>query len=196
MQCVWGYRLVRLCLAVILFGLSGWWFADFWIDDHSELGLIGLVTFVALLSFAPSVRVWRSIVTAVCLFLLCGLSIIAAIIGAYGMQKLGTGPWLSEAAPLSMAGMMGGMAILLVCSINHPTLRRGIHFGAVALMGSLAALLFVRWLHLFREADSSVNGAAVALRWAFATWQCAIGSYVFLVRGAPTPMSSRVSGAS
>ncbi len=87
------------------------------------------------------------------MIVVCGLSIVAAIIGAYEMQRLGSGHLLAQAAPICVAGMIGGIGVLLVCSMNHPMLRRGIHLLAVASIGSLAALLFVRWIHLFREVE-------------------------------------------
>ena len=84
--------------------------------------------------------------------------------------------------PMGLAGLLGGWGITMAIGISHRHLLSGWRLTGAAVTGFLAALTFGPWLESFTLRINTVPDSLQPkrLKFAFAIWQAAVGTYIYL----------------
>jgi len=183
-------RLLRLASAVavlLVFAACGAWSSQFYTDRGTRAILVGVP--FALLCGLLFVR------SSLAVLILPGIVCLWPAVRFAGMLISAASQSGTEA--LSLGGLIGGLSVTAALGCAHPRLLSPWWLIGAAAVGSVAALPFAPWL---ANVDYRMVGSPVVtpiqvfrLQRAFAIWQAAIGTYLYVATTVSDP--PRVPGS-
>jgi len=160
----------------LLFGLGGAYSATMFTDDGGwRMGMLPIP--FALISAVLFLRTPLAVLVVPYISLVWLFAYLTAMISGMGA---GSGSFW----PVCAGGAVGGFGLLFGVAVSDDrlfTLRFVVR--AVAI-GALAALPFGFWLEAYRGSSGTPMESVEPglLRWCFAIWQAAVGTYLYAIR--------------
>lgn len=164
--------MIGVVLAASLFALCGVLSSHLYADGGTNAGFLGvpfaLVCALLLVRKTPAFLIVPMIAL---------LWVFARITATWAVMKTS-----DDYLPMGLAGLVGGCGIAVALGITYPHLLSRARLAGAAVIGFSAALSFGPWLESFRLHINSTPDPLQPMRLesAFAIWQAAVGTYVYL----------------
>jgi hypothetical protein len=163
-------RIVGAIGAAAVFALCGAWSSGLYSDRGTEASFLGVP--FALLCTLLMVRKGTALLILPAIAVLWPIARFAATGAA---MVSGDDYW-----PMGLGGLIGGWGIAVAIGIAHRQILSRWRLAGAAAIGYVAGLSFGPWLTYYRLRINSVPDhlQPTRLRYAFAIWQAAVGTYV------------------
>ena len=167
----------KYVVVAVLFALCGGWSAQFPMPEHfGWMNCVLPLPFAVLCAmlFMRTSKAALAVTFMVAVWLAAYLTAMAVGMLAGHQEHL---------IPVGMGGFIGGLGVALSASVCHRRLLSPTWLLAAALTGCAAALPFGFWLRSYYLTLNSPDDPLqpLRLRYAFAIWQGAVGTYLYAV---------------
>jgi hypothetical protein len=165
-------KLIELFGVAALFALCGAWSSEFY--SHGTTDFLLGAPFALVLVILLARNTWAVLVFPAIVVTWLPAWFVAASIEVKGGD---------EYMPMSIAGSVGAICVALAAGIARRPLVSPLRLAGAGAVGFLAGLAFGPWLTYshFNTNNILESAQSLRLRYAFAVWQSAVGSYIYSV---------------